>query len=245
MRRARAPLSPRRLLVALLAGFAVLAVALALGALAGPAGFGWSGFAGLSRETARVLLLEVRLPRVLAAALVGAALAEAGVGFQALLRNPLADPYVLGVSGGASLGGALALVAGAAGGLIPAAAFAGALVTLVALERLARVGGRTDLFTLLLTGAIFNATSAALLIFLQAFAAGERFQALVFYLMGRIAPLDKGELAFGAAAVLAVTLLFTLRGRELNALALGEEGALLVGVDVERLKRTVLVAARC
>jgi iron complex transport system permease protein len=213
------------------------------GVLVGPAGFGWSGLAGLSRDTVHVLLIDVRLPRVLAAALVGAALAEAGVGFQALLRNPLADPYVLGVSGGASLAGALALVAGAPPAMVPAAAFVGALATLMALERLARIGGRTHLFTLLLTGAIFNATSAALLIFLQAFAAGEHFQALVFYLMGRVAPLGASELAVGALAVVAVALLFGLRGRELNALALGEEGAMLVGVDVERLKRTVLVTA--
>jgi len=178
-----------------------------------------------------------------AAAVLGAALAVAGVGFQALLRNPLADPYVLGVSGGASLAGALALAAGIGAAGVPVAAFAGALATLAALERLARVGGRTNVYTLLLTGAIFNATSAALLLFLQTFASGEELHALIFYLMGRVPVLPGWQLALVGGATAVVALLFAARGRDLNALALGEEGAAQLGVDVEGLKRTVLVGA--
>jgi iron complex transport system permease protein len=217
-----------------------LGVALVAASALGPAEI---GLGELFRPGAgRTLLVEVRLPRVAAAAVLGAALAVAGVAFQALLRNPLADPYVLGVSGGASLGGALALVAGAAAAAVPAAAFLGALLALVALERVARVAGRTNVYTLLLVGAIFNAVTAALLLFLQTFAIGEELHALVYYLMGRVPTLGRGELALALAAVVAGTLVLGSRGRELNALAFGEEGAAQLGVDVERLKRTVLVA---
>jgi iron complex transport system permease protein len=243
MSRERSPLTRRRLLAGLAGGGALLALALLAGTAFGPSGVGLEAFAAGAEEVERVLLVEVRLPRVLAAAVLGAALALAGVAFQALLRNPLADPYVLGVSGGASLAGALALVAGLATALLPVAAFAGALATLVALERLARIGGRLDVYTLLLTGAVFNATSAALLLFLQNLAAREELHALVFYLMGRVPILPRGELVLFTGVVVAAAALFAARGRELNALALGEEGAMQLGIDVERLKRAVLVVA--
>jgi iron complex transport system permease protein len=184
----------------------------------------------------------VRLPRVLAAAALGAALSLAGVAFQALLRNPLADPYVLGVSGGASLGGVAALVAGVPGALLPVAAFGGALAALAGLERLATVRGRLDVLTLLLTGAVFNATSGAALLLVQVLASREELHAVVAYLFGRVPLLGGGPLAALAAAAVAGALLLAARGRALNALALGEEGAMQVGVEVERLKRIVFVA---
>jgi len=243
MKSARAPLDRATLAASLLAGAALLAMALVVGLAFGASGVGFGALFDGADRSARMLLVEVRLPRVLAAAALGGALAVAGVGFQALLRNPLADPYVLGVSGGASLAGALALVVGLAAGAVPLAAFLGALVTLLALERLARVAGRTNVYTLLLTGAIFNATTAALLLFLQSFASGEELHALVFYLMGRIPVLPAWQVATLAAVTAVVALLLGRRGRELNALALGEEGAAQLGVDVEGLKRWVLVAA--
>ncbi len=241
--KARRPLTRRGLWLSLGAGLVVLAVALAVGVSFGASGVGLGALAPGGDPTARALLLEVRLPRVLAAAALGGALAVAGVGFQALLRNPLADPYVLGVSGGASLGGALALVAGLASPFVPAAAFGGALFTLAALARLARVGGRTNVYTLLLTGAIFNATSAALLLLLQSVASGEDLHSLIFYLMGRVPVMAGWELAFLGTATVGVAAWLGARGRDLNALALGEEGAMQLGVDVEGLQRGVLVAA--
>jgi iron complex transport system permease protein len=239
MSRERRPLSRRRLLGSLALGALGLAAALVAGASLGPSGVGLGDL--LDDGAGRALLVSVRLPRVFSAAALGAALALAGVGFQALLRNPLADPYVLGVSGGASLGGALALVVGAGSLGVPAAAFGGALVSLAALERIARVGGRMNVYTLLLTGAIFNAVSAALLLFLQSVAVGEEMHSLVFYLMGRVPPLAGRELMVVVGAVVVGGLILAARGRELNALAFGEEGAQQLGVDVESLKRTVLV----
>lgn len=210
----------------------------------GPAGLSPSqllaGIAG-GDPLARALLFELRVPRALAAALLGAALALAGTAFQALLRNPLADPYVLGVSGGASLGGVVALLAGATGALVPAAAFAGALATLVGVERIATAGGRLSVHTLLLTGAIFNAFAAAFLFFLQSVASLEELHAIVFYLMGRVPTPSGATLGLDAALVAAVALALYSRARAFNALGLGEEGAAALGVDVERLKRETFV----
>lgn len=238
----RAPLDRRRFTRALAAGAALLFAALAAGLLFGPAGSGLSGLGAGGDPAARTILVEVRLPRVLAAAAIGAALSLAGVAFQALLRNPLADPYVLGVSGGASLGGVLALVAGAPATLVPAAAFGGALAALAGLERLATVAGRLDVLTLLLTGAVFNASTAALIVLIQSLASREELHALILYLMGRVPALGGGALALLTGAALAVAALLVVRGRALNALSLGEEGATQLGVDVARLQREVFVA---
>ncbi|MDH5580090.1 MAG: iron ABC transporter permease, partial [Betaproteobacteria bacterium] len=155
--------------------------------------------------------------------------------------NPLADPYVLGVSGGASLGGVAALVAGLPVAALPVAAFGGALAVLAGLRRLATVGGRMDVLTLLLTGAVFNATSAAAIVLVQTVASREELHALIFYLLGRIPPLETGPLLLLTVAAVGGAVLLGARGRALNALALGEEGALQLGVEVERLKREILV----
>jgi len=242
--RARPPLTParRRALLALLGVLALAAFAAALGA--GASAVGWSDLAAALEPGSleRAVLFEVRLPRALAAAALGAALALSGTAFQALLRNPLADPFVLGVSGGASLGGVLALLAGGGRLALVAGAFAGALAALAAIERLATERGRLSVFSVLLAGAVFNAFAGAALFFLQSVASLEELHAIVFHLMGRIAPLAPWELALLAAAVLGCGALLTRRGRELNALAFGEEGALQLGVEVERLKRATLVA---
>ena len=250
MRRARPPLTARRLALWLLAGAVGLVVALLAAASFGAAqvSLGDLVFGGARLPPAeRSILLAVRLPRVLVAALVGGALATAGAAFQALLRNPLADPYVLGVSGGASLGGVVALVSGLAavpfaGGLaVPLCAFGGALGTLFVVERLATSAGRLHLYTLLLTGAICNAFSAALIFFLQSVASAEQLHAIVFYLMGRVPSLDWGPLAALAALLVAACFGLVTRARDFNALALGEEPAQQLGVEVERLKRWTYV----
>lgn len=198
-------------------------------------------------EVDRTILLDVRLPRVLLAALLGGALTVAGVAFQALLRNPLADPYVLGVSGGASIGGVLALLAGLGaggrlGGLgVPACAFAGALGALVLIESIATVGGRLTVYTVLLTGAIFNAFSAALIYFIQSLASLEQLHAIVFYLMGQVPSFAAGALGLLALAIGAAVGGLWAMARSYNALSLGEEGAQQVGVDVERVRRLTFV----
>jgi len=200
------------------------------------------------RPLARTILLDVRLPRVLLSALLGGALTVAGVAFQALLRNPLADPYVLGVSGGASIGGVTALWLGLggaaaplAGAGVPALAFAGALASLVLIERLATIDGRLALYGILLTGAVFNAFSAALIYLLQSLASREELHTIVFYLMGRIPSFNLGGLAALAPVVVAVVAGLWWMAADYNALSLGEEGAAQLGVDVERVKRATFV----
>ncbi len=248
-----APLAPRRL-VAWCAGLALLlALAIILGATFGAGGtaspaqlLGWG--APLGRVDAAILL-RVRLPRVLLAAVLGGALTSAGVAFQALLRNPLADPYVLGVSGGASVGGVLALLFGLGavrlplvGPLgVPACAFLGALGALWLIEWIATVDGRLTVYTILLTGAIFNAFSGAVIYFLQSIASLQELHQIVFYLMGSVPSYGYPAVAALAAVSLLATLGLLAQGRQFNALSMGEEGAMQLGVDVERLKRTTFL----
>jgi len=249
VRRSARPLTLARLVASTLALAGALTLSVIVAASIG------SGEVSLARaltdpgslsDVERTILYSVRLPRVLLAALLGGALTVAGVVFQALLRNPLADPYVLGVSGGASIGGVVALLLGLGGGAlgglaVPVLAFVGALGALFLIEWVATVGGRMTVYTVLLTGAIFNAFSAALIYFIQSVASLEQLHAIVFYLMGHVpsyAPRSLGVLAL--VVVIAVVLLFAM-SREFNALSLGEEGAQQIGVDIERVKRRTFV----
>jgi cobalamin transport system permease protein len=251
MAKPRRPLSLRRLLGWSAGLAALLALCLVAAANLGAGGatlgrlFGWGE---PLRPVDLVILLRVRLPRVLLAAVLGGSLTTAGVVFQALLRNPLADPYVLGVSGGASIGGVLALLfgLGAAAGLlgavaVPAMAFLGALGSLFLIEWVARVEGRLTVYTILLTGAVFNATSAALIYFLQSVASLEQLHAIVFYLMGSIPSYGYTTVGSLAAVAAAATAALYASARDYNALSLGEEGAAQLGVDVDRLKRRTFV----
>ncbi|MFC1628102.1 FecCD family ABC transporter permease [Gemmatimonadota bacterium] len=191
------------------------------------------------------ILFDVRLPRVLLAAILGGALTVAGIVFQALLRNPLADPYILGVSGGASLGGVTALLLGLGAGTglisqfgVPGFAFLGALLSLILIERIASREGRFTVHTILLTGVIFNAFCAALIFFIQSIASLEQLHAIVFYLMGQV-PDDLGYLSIAGFALVSTAVVVSLfaMARDYNAMSMGEEGAIQVGVDIERIKR--------
>lgn len=205
------------------------------------------GGAPLSEAQARILF-EVRLPRVLLAAILGGALTVSGIVFQALLRNPLADPYVLGVSGGASIGGVTALLMGLGTGAgllaklgVPAFAFMGALGALILIEWIATVGGRLTVHTILLTGVIFNAFSGALIYFIQSIASLEQLHAIVFYLMGSVPFFGYDMIAVLAVASILVTVALFAMARDFNVLTLGEESAMQLGVDVERIKRRTFI----
>lgn len=207
-----------------------------------------SGLEGRSTDPGAVILLQVRLPRVLLAGLVGAALSAGGVAFQALLRNPLAEPYILGVSGGAAFGAMLAIAMGVERFLwglapIPFFAFLGALLSLGLLYSLARTQGRLLTYTLLLVGVILNSFFSAGIMFFTSVVDSTRLHTVVFWLMGSLSSLPYRTLAPVALYIaLALGVLF-LKTRELNLLSLGEETAQQLGVDVERLKRVVLLAA--
>jgi iron complex transport system permease protein len=219
----------------------LLAVAALLGLLVG--GVPLSVRALLAGDESARLVASLRLPRVALSALVGACLALAGAALQALLRNPLADPFLLGTSGGAAVGAALAAVAGLSPFVSPAAAFAGALGSSIAVALLARRGGRLDLQRLLLAGLIANAFFSAVLLAIFSVASGQTARTMLFWMMGSLADATAGRvIALAPYSVLALVVLYAFAAR-LNLFAVGEENAAALGVDVERSKRIVFLAA--
>lgn len=222
---------------ALLAGAALLAGVVALSVAWGASGW-------LGSET---ILWRLRLPRALLAAAVGAALATAGAVFQGLFRNPLADPFVVGVSGGAALGAVTAIILGLSAsflGMAPVAVFAfgGGLGAALLVYRLARVRGRVPIATLLLAGfAVGSLASALLSILLMTHT--RNFGDIMLWLMGSFVQTDAWSrlavMAPAAAAGLAVAIACA---RDLNLFLLGEESARHLGVEVERAKGILLAA---
>jgi len=244
-------LTPARVVLPLAGLAASLAGALWLGAVAGPSELGAAEvvrviFGGEDVGPAGDIVLRVRLPRALLAALVGASLAVAGVLFQALLRNPLADPFVLGVSGGAAVGGIAALSLGTALGwgyaAAPPAAFVGAVATTFVLYAVAGRDGRVSGTNLLLTGVVFNAFASSVIVFLASMANLTEGASIFLWLIGSLSA-ARVDVAGWVALFLVAGLATALpMARNLNLLALGEESAQQLGVDVARQQRVLLVA---
>ena len=204
------------------------------------------GLAGLPADvpsSAAVILFELRIPRALLAVVVGAALAASGAVFQALFRNPMADPAIIGVSSGAALGAIAVIILGGgvlAGGLgVPAAAFAGALAVSFLVYRLARIGPAVQVATLLLAGIAVAAVISAVISLVMAFA-GQEIRSIYFWLLGGLAGRGWGALATSAPLVAVGAVLALTTVRDLNLMALGEERAAQLGVEIERFKRRSL-----
>ncbi len=197
---------------------------------------------GVSRA-AEVIVLQLRLPRVLLAVLVGAGLGASGMMFQGLFRNPLADPAIIGVSSGAALAAIVVIVAGAgaaAGGLlVSAAAFAGALVTAFLVYRLARIGPAVQVATLLLAGIAVAAAISSVMSLVMSFS-GEQIRSIYFWLLGGLSA--RGWNSVGAVVPFLVigiaAAVFLVR--DMNLMALGEERAAQLGVDVAIFKRRAI-----
>ncbi|MEX1245207.1 MAG: iron ABC transporter permease [Thermoanaerobaculia bacterium] len=189
------------------------------------------------------MLASLRFPRVLLAALVGGCLALAGAALQALLKNPLADPFLLGTSGGAATGAACAALLGASPLVSPAAAFLGAAAASVGVAALARRGGRLDLQRLLLAGLIANAFFSALLLAAFSVASGEAARTMLFWMMGSLADSTPGKVAALAPYALAGAAVLTAMAARLNLFSVGEENAAALGVATEPTKRIVFLAA--
>jgi iron complex transport system permease protein len=197
-----------------------------------------------SMGSSAVILLEVRLPRLVLGFLVGGCLAAVGVTLQAMLRNPLADPYVLGVSGGAAVGASLAIVTGlSAAGVIwlPLSAFAGSLLSLALLYRIAAVYGYLSVHTLLLAGVIINALFSALIMFLTSLMDPAHAFRVLSWMLGSLAAPDDLSLSVVAGLLALGGALLARQARALNLLTVGEDSARSLGVDVERVKRSLLV----
>lgn len=195
--------------------------------------------AGGGSEPLRSIVLELRLPRALTAFAVGGLLALAGALLQVLLRNPLADPYVLGTSGGAAVGALLAMVAGTA--LIGTGAFAGALLATLLVFGLARRGGDWAPARLLLTGIILASAWGALIAFILSVAPEHNLRGMLFWLMGDIQP---GGIPWPQLIILGIALTVAVAlARPLNVLARGELQALTLGVAVTPLRNTLYALA--
>lgn len=194
----------------------------------------------------RDIVLRVRLPRIVLGLLVGAALATAGAVFQALLRNPLADPYVLGVSGGAALAGIAVLALGSTIALptssVPMAAFAGGLLATALLYWVSGGRGRSSPTGLLLTGVVFNAFASAGIVFLASVAGFFEGSRIFLWLIGHLSAVEIDAVGVVAASVLLGLATALLLSRSLNLLALGDEAAAHLGVPVESHRRWLLLA---
>jgi iron complex transport system permease protein len=204
-------------------------------------------FAPVWRPVDETIILQVRLPRVIGSALVGAGLGTAGVLFQGLLRNPMADPYIIGTSAGAALGATIAMLLplGAAFlgfGTVPVLAFVGALATVFLVYRLARVGGKTPVVSMLLAGFVVSAmlTAVMFLVISLSDKLYGKFHSVYGFLMGGVSVSGWGQISVIAPIVIVGILVARLWAFRLNAFALGEEGAAHVGVDVERSKTVFL-----
>jgi len=234
------------LTLVMLAGLLVVGLgALALGGVHLPLGEVWAGLRGVASEPqASIIVREIRLPRVLLAMLVGAALAVSGTALQALLRNPLADPYVLGISSGAALGAIVALwIGGKVAAASPLVAFAGALVTMAWVYLLGRRAGRLASYTLVLAGVITASFLSAVILFVLTLLSTRDVRGIAFWLMGDLSLVTDTQLrvllpvvAFGVLALYAFA-------KDLNVMLLGEEEAAHLGVNVARVQTAVYLLA--
>jgi iron complex transport system permease protein len=194
------------------------------------------GIADPLNQSDRTILFSIRIPRILFAGLVGASLSCSGVVFQGLLRNSLADPYVLGVSGGAAAGAIIAMVAGL-GALsfgVPGVAFAGAILSLLLVWGLSQATGSRRRDRILLAGVIVNAFFSALILFLVSVTGDDRIHSILFWLMGDLSMAGENNLLMAALFLLGGFIVMLLHARDLNILLAGEETALQMGVSAKR-----------
>lgn len=196
---------------------------------------------GGGSELHRTLILDLRLPRTLSAFATGGLLAVAGALMQVLLRNPLADPYVLGLSGGAAVGALLAMLAGAAGFLISGSAFAGAMLATLLVFGLAHGSGSWTPSRLLLTGVVVAAGWGAMITLILAMSPASRLPGMLYWLMGDLS--HAGQPWPGLTVLVVVCLLVFPLGRSLNVLARGSLQAAALGVSVRSLEWLIYLVA--
>jgi iron complex transport system permease protein len=238
--------------------FAVVVVALKLGAVqVSLYGLGKDLISVLLHRTSSLssdygmIVLDIRLPRILLAIMVGASLSVAGASFQALLRNPLADPYVLGVSSGAALGAIVALIVEnrlnlspeMAGLITPIGAFLGAALTIAVVYILSRRDGEIDSSTLLLGGVITASFLSAVIMVLMTTLSGNNLRGAAFWLMGDLStPQPRSLLYFLSFGFIAAAGAIYTTASDLNLLLAGEKEAMHLGVDVPRVRIVVYLA---
>lgn len=250
----RPPLTRARLASSLLIGAAVMLAGAAVAVCMGPQGLSPGDLVTLfSDDTAGHILREARLTRVVLGGLCGAALSLAGASLQALLRNPLADPYVVGVSGGAAVGGTLAVViqepllAGVSTGWVaqltlPLGAYLGALAVLALIYGAARVSGRASAIAVLLSGVVFNAFCLALVSVMRLWVRAETAQSLMAWMMGSVGS-ETWRMVGVTAIYVSIGAVWIVRlAGPLHLLAQGDDAAARLGVSVERMRLQAYLA---
>lgn len=201
----------------------------------------WLALTGEGTPLATTLVMELRLPRILAAYATGGLLAVAGALMQILLRNPLAEPYVLGISGGASVAALVSILIGISGVLLSGAAFLGAMVSTVLVFGISQAGRTSSSLRLLLTGVVIAAGWGALITLILALAPPHKLPGMLYWLMGDLSYAGSPILPW--CMLIAVCVVIVPLGRSLNVLARGALQAASLGVDVKRLERLVFVLA--
>lgn len=241
------PLTLRRLTVILSFLFlfmgALAFLGISAGSVAVPPGNVLSALVGGDVPAAdRTIILELRLPRVLLALLVGAALSVAGVVFQALLRNPLAEPYILGISSGGTVGAVIAISLSLGVLLVPMSSFAGSALVMLLVYSLAHRRGQLDTDTLLLAGVMIGAFfNAAVLLTVAVF--NEELRNAFLWLMGNLSGARIDSLLVIAPVVVVASAALFLHARNYNAISTGDETAMQLGVNVRRVKRLSYILA--
>jgi iron complex transport system permease protein len=237
---------------------AVLAAVFLLALFAGPASldipvvfkgifsvFPFSGAENQLPESERAILFSIRIPRIIFAGIVGASLSCSGVVFQGLLRNPLADPYVLGVSGGAAAGAIIAIILGfdSLPFGVSAFAFTGAISSILLVWGLS--GSRAKMRTerVLLSGVIVNAFFSALIMFFVSVVGSDRTQSVIFWLMGDLGMAAGKDIMLAAFFMIAGFIVMFLHARDLNVLLTGEDTALQLGIHVKKTRMILLLSA--
>lgn len=239
----------RPLLVGILLAITLLAVVLAVrfGSVELTRGEFLAALLGGGEDGHREILFRLRLPRATLGLLVGGGLALAGAVFQALLRNPLAEPFILGISGGAAAGAVLVIalgVAAAGSAFLPTAAFGGALLAILLVFGVAASSDRRmDVRVLLLAGVVVGAFFSAVIALVLSLSRAQAVRSAVVWMMGSLAGADWGSVMVVAGYTLPAVLVLLALARPLNLLTAGEETAAYLGADVERVKRTAYVVA--
>lgn len=229
------------LLILALASLAAMVLSVGTGSVSVAPGQVLAVLLGEGSNLQQTLVLELRLPRTLSAFATGGLLAVAGALMQVLLRNPLADPYVLGLSGGAAVGALLAMLAGLGGLIVSGSAFAGALLATLMVFGLAHGTGSWTPSRLLLTGVVVAAGWGAVITLMLAISPAQRLPGMLYWLMGDVSYARSPWPALGL--LLLVCLLVVPLGRSLNVLARGPMQAAALGVAVRPLEWTIYILA--
>lgn len=199
--------------------------------------FAWCAGLNTVDQTTSMILAKIRLPRILLAGLVGFTLSLGGVVFQALLRNPLAEPFILGISSGAAIGAIVGIVLGLGSTVgVPLLSFISALATILLVMGISSRHGGLESSTLLLTGVIVNAFFTAIIMFFIATASDSRLHSMLFWLYGDLSQSKYIQLSICLPLVLIVSGIIYIFSRHLNLVVGGEQSALQMGVEVELLK---------